>query len=57
MWRAEQSGATQSFHTDGARGEDPVAGHFLIFREKIIISTQFGSHFARFQTYLNELNH
>ena len=48
-WRAEQSGATQSFHIDGGLGAKPLplGNFFFFFREKITISTPFESHFAR----------
>ena len=48
-WRAEQRGATQLSHKDGGLRAKPLSlGDFLIFREKITISTPFGSHFAHF---------
>ena len=48
-WRADQSAATQLSHINGSLGAIPLSlGEFLVFREKITISTKFGSHFARF---------
>ena len=55
--RADQARATQAYHRLGFGAELPAvsAGHggqgamiFIIFQQKIVILTPFGSHFARF---------
>ena len=55
-WRAERNGSTQASDIDGDLGTKPKSmGNFFDFLKKINILTPFGSHFARFQSYLKEL--
>ena len=55
--RAEQNGAIQGHYRQWSRGEAlrPLKDFFPFLR-KIAISTPFGSHIARFLSYLKQLN-